>query len=377
MQDAPSAPFPRVNTTCYLLMGCKDPCLSSLYYRLLGAKIGTNCHVGSMMIFTHDLLTVGDNCSIGNKAKLHGYKVEDGWLKIGSIQLGHNSYVGSRAVIGPELVTVDEGGFIASDVAIAWPPVYGDTITFALVTIGKKAFLGNTSSLPAGKSLGDGGVLGSLSITPEGDKAAEMNTAWLGSPAVFLPKRESFVGYSDKETFNLPKKLYCIRLAMEFVRIIIPTTFSLILLFNLVFVMEFLISKFSWSIAALILPAAELVTICALVGILVAMKWIILGRLKPLTKPIWDIINWKNDIIEFSYACFMVVYLVGITAGTPFALWLHRLLGTKVGKRVFSDTSLFSEFDLISIGDDVCLNSDATLQPHLYGAMFLCTAAFT
>ncbi len=531
--------------------------LINLYYRLLGAKIGKNAHIGTMMIFTHDLLTVGENCSIGAEAKLHGYKVEDGWLKIGSITVEDNSYVGSRAVIGlntqienngiledmsmlpdnslipqgcyfagspavnallpadhvtkqkikieessllentcfgilhylgmvflmvilslcylpgislinyfysntnyfitiffatplaailcltfhylgiftckkiimdriepghypirsfyylrfwiiakmldtdeisvmadslylpmfwrllgakfgkkveigetsqfiPELVTVDEGGFIASDVAIAWPAVHRNSITFAPVSIGKKAFLGNTSFLPGGQSIGDGGLLGSLSITPEGNKAAKANTAWLGSPAVFLPKRELFVGYSEKETLNPPKKLYCIRLAMEFVRIIIPTTFSLILLFNLVYVMNFMLSKFSWSITALVLPVAELFIICVLVGILVALKWLMLGRLKPLTKPIWDVFIWKNDIIEFSYACFMVVYLVGITAGTPFALWLHRLLGTKVGKRVFSDTSLFSEFDLISIGDDVCLNSDATLQTHLY-----------
>jgi non-ribosomal peptide synthetase-like protein len=155
-------------------------------------------------------------------------------------------------------------------------------------------------------------------------------------------------------------------LAIEFIRILIPTTFSLIILFNLIYVMEFMLSKSSWLTTALVLPAAELVIICILVGTLVALKWILLGRLKPLTKPIWDVFIWKNDVIEFSYACFMVVYLVGMTTGTPFALWLHRLLGTKVGKRVFSDTSLFSEFDLISIDDDVCLNSDVTLQTHLY-----------
>ena len=531
--------------------------LIPLYYRLLGAKIGKNCHIGTMMIFTHDLLTVGDNCSIGTEAKLHGYRVEDGWLKIGAINLGDNSFIGSRSVIGlntqvednavledmsmlpdnalipqglyfagspavncslpaghitrqkvtveessllentsfgilhylgivslmvmlslcylpgislvnyfydngsyfttiffaapvgailclllhyicifickklimdrvkpgqyplrsfyyfrfwiiakmldtdeitvmadslylpmfwrlmgakfgkkveigettqfiPELVTVDEGGFIASDVAIAWPVIYKDTITFAAVNIGKKAFLGNTSFLPGGKSIGDGGLLGSLSITPEGNQAAEDNTAWLGSPAVFLPKRELFVGYSEKETFNPSKKLYFTRLAIEFVRILIPTTFSLIILFNLIYVIDFLLGKCSWFTTALALPAAELLIICSLVSVLVALKWILLGRLKPLTKPIWDVFIWKNDIVEFSYACFMVVYLVGMTAGTPFALWLHRLLGTKVGKRVFSDTSLFSEFDLISIGDDVCLNSDVTLQTHLY-----------
>jgi non-ribosomal peptide synthetase-like protein len=48
------------------------------------------------------------------------------------------------------------------------------------------------------------------------------------------------------------------------------------------------------------------------------------------------------------------------------ALWLHRCLGTKVGKRVFTDSAEFSEFDLISIGDGVCINAETILQTHLY-----------
>ena len=52
--------------------------------------------------------------------------------------------------------------------------------------------------------------------------------------------------------------------------------------------------------------------------------------------------------------------------GTPFALWVQRCLGTKVGKRVFTDSAEFSEFDLITIGDDVCINAETIIQTHLY-----------
>ncbi|MGM9454234.1 Pls/PosA family non-ribosomal peptide synthetase [Legionella bozemanae] len=531
--------------------------LAAIYYRLLGAKIGKNCYLGSMQISAHDLLTIGDNTSIGADCRLNGYIVEDGWLKIGAISIGNNCYVGSRAVVGlntqiednavldemsmlpnhslisqgtyfsgspavpgiipvdhitrkkviveessmlentlfgilhylgivfvmgiyylclipsislisyyydqshyfttmffaipvgailflglyyscivlckkiimdkvkpgnyplkslyyfrhwimvklldgdeisvmadtlympaflrllgaklgkgvemgetphiiPDLVTIEEGGFTASSVALAWPHVYNGFISFAPVAIGRRAFVGNVSLLSAGRSMGEGTLLGCLSVTPPSNKAMEPYSAWLGSPAVFLPKRELFVGFSDKDTFYPSKKLYCMRLFIEFMRIILPSTFSLIGLFNMLYVLDYMLSKYSWFITALVLPPTEMfITVC-LVGILVALKWGILGKLKPLTKPIWDSFIWKNDVIEYSYNYYTNPHWTNKVLGTPFALWVHRCLGTKAGKRVFTDSAEFSEFDLITIGDDVCINAETIIQTHLY-----------
>lgn len=81
--------------------------LVTIYYRLLGAKIGKNCHIGSMQIAAHDLLVIGDNTSINTDSRLYGYIVEDGWLKIGTITIGKNCYIGSRSVIGLNSVVED------------------------------------------------------------------------------------------------------------------------------------------------------------------------------------------------------------------------------------------------------------------------------
>lgn len=531
--------------------------LITLYCRLLGAKIGKNCHIGTKDIFTHDLTNIGENSSLGAETKLTGYIVEDGWLKIGSINIGDNCYIGSRSVIGlnteigdnvvleemsmlpdntmlaqglyyagspalpiplpadhrtrkkieieessllertcfgilhylgvvflmaisilsflpglslvnyfydqgnyfitiflatplaailclgmhylaiivckklimhkvkpglypirsfyylrywiilelldnehvsvmsdslylpmflrllgaklgkrvemgespliiPSLLTIEDGGFAASSVALGWPQIHGESIYFAPVTIGKKAFAGNVSFLPAGKSIGDGGLLGCLSITPSDNTTTDSNSSWLGSPALFLPKRELFVGYSDEETYNPPRKLYCLRLLIEFIRIIIPTTFSLIILFNLIYVMDFMVSKFSLLVTALVLPVAELFIVATLIGVLVALKWTIQGKLKPMAKPLWDIFIWKNDLIEFTFGYFMCPYFVDFALGTPFVLLVPRCLGTKVGKQVFCDTNAIAEFDLISIGDNVCINNHTLIQTHLY-----------
>ncbi len=42
------------------------------------------------------------------------------------------------------------------------------------------------------------------------------------------------------------------------------------------------------------------------------------------------------------------------------------MMGCKVGKWCFIDTTLFSEFDLVEIGDRACLNLGATIQTHLF-----------
>ncbi|MGC1181882.1 Pls/PosA family non-ribosomal peptide synthetase [Legionella sp.] len=531
--------------------------LANIYYRLLGANIGKNCYLGSIQMATPDLLSIGDNTSIGADSRLYGYIVEDGWLKIGSIDIGANCYLGARAVVGlnsviendavldemsmlpeqgfipqnayfsgspalpgtlpidhitrkksevkestmlenmlfgmlhylgivfvmimfylcfipgvslvsyyydqsryfttmffaiplgailflslyylciavckkiimnkikpgqyplksfyylrhwiivkmldsdevsimadtlfmpafwrllgaklgkgvemgetphiiPDLVTIKEGGFTASSVALAWPNVHQGTVTFAPVTIGCRGFVGNVSLLSSGKALGDEVLLGCLSITPSGDKATEANSAWLGSPAVYLPKRELFTGFSDKDTFYPSKKLYFTRLVIEFLRIIIPTTFSLVVLFNMLYLLDFMLNNFSWPLIVLLLPVSELFFTLCMIGILIGLKWLMLGKLKPITKPLWDSFIWKNDVIEYTYNYYTNPHFTNKVLGTPFALLIPRCLGTKAGKRIFTNSAEFSEFDLITIGDDVSINAETIIQTHLY-----------
>lgn len=528
-----------------------------LYYRLLGAKIGKDCYIGSTNVAIHDLLTIGDNSSIGFDARLLGYVVEDGWLKIGSITIGNKCYIGARSVVSihtkmhdnskldemsmlnkhahipanqfysgspaipsipsadhitnqhkpivetslftsilysvlhycclvftmiiyyvcyfpalllithfhekthylltvtlaaplgaiiflilhysgigiskkflmkkitpgtyslkslyylrqwtivkmvdveevavmadtlyfpyfmkflgaklgkhvemgetphvlPDLITIQDEGFIASSVALAWPNVYLGSIKFAPIQVGKRGFVGNDSLLPSGAQIGEGGLLGCMSITPPNNKAADKHTSWLGSPPVFLPQREMASGYSDKDKFVPSKQLYNTRLVIEFIRIIMPTTFNLIGLFNMLYILNILFAHASLTSTFLALPVVEMLVVTALVASIVGLKWILLGRLKPATKPIWDIFIWKNDIIGHCYHYFINPNFLNIILGTPFASLLLRCMGAKIGKKVFIDTTDFTELDLTSIGDEVCINSEAVVQTHLY-----------
>ena len=58
--------------------------------------------------------------------------------------------------------------------------------------------------------------------------------------------------------------------------------------------------------------------------------------------------------------------VVGFFFGTPFAAPLLRLLGCRIGRDSYIATNLFSEFDLVEIGERVALNSGAIIQNHLF-----------
>src|SRR5437870_11123979 len=56
----------------------------------------------------------------------------------------------------------------------------------------------------------------------------------------------------------------------------------------------------------------------------------------------------------------------GALTGTPFLPWYFRLLGARIGRRVYLETTDFSEFDLATIGAEAALNADCTIQTHLF-----------
>jgi len=52
--------------------------------------------------------------------------------------------------------------------------------------------------------------------------------------------------------------------------------------------------------------------------------------------------------------------------GTPFLPWYFRLLGARMGRRVYTHTSGLLEWDLVEVGDQVALNKNCVLQTHLF-----------
>jgi non-ribosomal peptide synthetase-like protein len=98
----------------------------------------------------------------------------------------------------------------------------------------------------------------------------------------------------------------------------------------------------------------------------VVLKWVVIGRYRPVEKPLWNRAVWRSELVTSTYENLAVPLFAGPLAGTPFLPAYLRLLGAHIGRRVFMDTTDVTEFDVVTIGDDAALNSDCGPQTHLF-----------
>jgi non-ribosomal peptide synthetase-like protein len=84
------------------------------------------------------------------------------------------------------------------------------------------------------------------------------------------------------------------------------------------------------------------------------------GRLKPEIATVYDPAFWRVE----RHWKLSDNPLATAFAGTPMRNAISRLLGVKVGRRVFDDGCILSERTLVEIGDEANLNEGSILQAH-------------
>ncbi|KAL7490655.1 hypothetical protein ACHAWT_000207 [Skeletonema menzelii] len=83
--------------------------LTALFWKMMGAKIGTNTRIDpDVLLLEVDLLEIGDNCRVEEEATLLCHRFNDGGLKLERIVIPSNSYIQNRAVILPGSEVRDE-----------------------------------------------------------------------------------------------------------------------------------------------------------------------------------------------------------------------------------------------------------------------------
>jgi non-ribosomal peptide synthetase-like protein len=98
---------------------------------------------------------------------------------------------------------------------------------------------------------------------------------------------------------------------------------------------------------------------------MVLTKRVLIGTFRPTVKPLWSMFVWLNEVVNGVYET-VGAPLLGPLLGTRFcAFWLRRL-GCRIGRGVYLETTLFSEFDLVHIEDGAALNAGAIIQNHLF-----------
>jgi len=95
------------------------------------------------------------------------------------------------------------------------------------------------------------------------------------------------------------------------------------------------------------------------------IKVVLIDKFEPTVKPLWCSFVWLNEVVNGLYESVAAIAM-GPLMGTPFIAPCLRMMGCRIGKWVFLETTLFSEFDLVEIGDYASLNLGSTIQTHLF-----------
>ena len=281
-------------------------------------------------------------------------------------KIGRGAEVSTAAAVTHDLLEVGDGAFIADAVTLGDPEIRRGRLTLRRTTVGNRTFIGNSAFVPDGSHLPDDALVGCLSVPPDGVQLAP-GQACLGSPAILLPSRQQSTTYDARLTFRPGPWQVVQRLAIEGARILFPRAAVFGAICVALDTFEPLPGQIGVLPALLVVPLLYIVLFCipALLGV-VAIKWALVGRYRTTEHPMWSRPVWLSEAVTAIYEGLSVPLVLRHLHGTPFLPMALRLFGTRIGRRVWMDTTDLTEFDLVTIGDDAALNQHSGPQTHLF-----------
>ena len=291
------------------------------------------------------------------------------WLRLLGAKFGKNVEVSTAENFNPDLLDLDEGVFVADAVCLGASEIREGWVRLQPVTVGKNSFLGNSAVIPGGTTLGSDSLVGVLSMPPQKHSDALLNdSSWLGIPSFALPHREKNTDFGLERTYKPTRKLRLLRAIIEFLRVILPNSIAIIGAFSMFLLLSDLLyyHELEFMGTVLLFPVFLLLLGLFCMGCTIVLKWLLIGRYKPAEHPLWSHFVWRTELMAAVHEHLAMPALGGMLIGTPFLPWYFRLLGAHIGKRCCLETPYLTEFDLVHLGNDVCLGYHADPQTHLF-----------
>ena len=282
-----------------------------IFLRLLGAKVGSGSIIGQASFECHDLISIGENVSIGNRVILAASRVEGDELIIGPIEIGNSVSIGGSSV------------------------VENDT------------------------TVGDDSEIGDLTVISSGTHVGKLER-WVGSPGRCVEKLDPAKLPEPPQATRLRK--FFINLAYLAGVILIPpmSLIPIIPAFYLVDTLDAYIStyveiNYLYYIPLLAWPAAML-SILLTMGLAVVLRWVVLPQ--RVTSGTFSVHSWFYvRKWALGLADDVVNEVLGSIYATIYMRAWYRLLGMKIGKGSEISTSFSGRYDLVEIGDN-CFVAD-------------------
>ncbi len=286
-------------------------------------------------------------------------------LRLLGARIGKGVEVSTVMQITPDLLDVGDGSFLADACIVGGQRIHNGLVEVLPNRIGERTFIGNSAHLRGGVDAGDDALIGVLSTAPADVVYVRDNTRWLGSPSFELPGTQAVSCVASSQTYAPTRGLIAMRLAMELVRILLPALIAGASLVAFAFALVFAYRGLPlWQVIALSPVIAVVLGLSAVLAS-AGVKKALIGTFTPVMKPLWTPYIWANEVVNGVYESTAAIAMAPLM-GTPFLAPCLRLMGCKIGSWAFLETTLFSEFDLVEIGDRAALNLGATVQTHLF-----------
>ncbi|WMW82360.1 amino acid adenylation domain-containing protein [Undibacterium cyanobacteriorum] len=300
-----------------VLHGVYATIYSPYWYRMLGAKVGKGTELSTALGVVPDMLTLGDECFIADAVMLGDEEIDQGWM------------------------------------------------TVQATTISRRSFVGNGAYVPDGTEIPENVLIGVHTRAPDNAQMKAGDT-WIGSPAMLLPAREEVKGFAEELTFKPSFWRKIARGLIEAFRIIAPHALVIAIGYVIVLDLMPLAAEERWGEVLYYLIVSGLLYGAGCFVFVALLKWILIGRYKQSSHPMWTWFVWSSEAITNLYEGITVPNFMRYLKGTPWLPLAFRLLGAKIGKGVYMDTTDITEFDCVSIGNYSEINAAACPQTHLF-----------
>ena len=289
------------------------------------------------------------------------------WLRMTGVKVGKRAEISTLNHLSTDLLEIGDESFLADSTSIGVPITYLGTIYLRNTHIGDRSFIGNSAVLLPGSKIGNDCLIGVLSTAPVSEDEEKINgSSWLGSPPIYLPNRQESPKFSDKRTFHPPWYLYMVRGSIEFFKITMPYAIGswMIIFFYQIMYPLYLTESNAFLILTATILFSALSYSTMLFGLL--SKWVLIRRYVQTARPLWSNFVWRNEFINSITECLIFPLYQNMMLGTPMAPFFFRMMGCKIGKRVYMETTEITEFDLVHIQSGTALNFGSTIQTHLF-----------
>ncbi len=288
------------------------------------------------------------------------------WLRSLGVKVGRHAEVSTAEGMVPDLLKLGDDCFIADGALLGDEEQRGGWMILKPTEIGNRSFVGNGSYVPDGACVPDDVLIGVQTRTPDNGELQSGQT-WMGSPPVRLPARERLPGFPEALTFRPSPLRRLGRAVVEGLRVVLPLALVIASGYLIVVLVMPLTEEAGWGIpVAVALSIAGSVYGLVSFLLVVALKWILVGRYRPRAAPMWTPFVWTSEAVTNLYESLAVPNFLNVLRGTPMLPWAMGLLGVRIGRGVYLNTTDLTEFDCIRIGDEAELNAWSGPQTHLF-----------